>query len=295
MVRPMQSETGEGGGRTAVSAGSGRQVLHLVSDSTGETASAAANAVLSQYEGLEVTRRLHVFVRSEAELEAALQRMARDPGLVVYTLLDDAMAERLREGCARLGLPAVPLLEPFFAEVSRLTGHPRTHRPGRQHLTGQGYFERVAAIDYAMTLDDGATPGRLKRADVILVGVSRTSKTPTCLFLAVRGIKAANVPLVPGRPLPAALEEAVAAGIPAVGLTVSPSRLVQIRGQRLETLGGPKEGDYADPERVREEIAQARLTFDRLGLPVIDVTRRSIEETAASIMAILRTRQEGAA
>ena len=277
-----------------MTAGTRRHILHLVSDSTGETASAAAAAVFSQYDGLEITRRLHVFVRTEAALDAALDQMSREPGLVVYTLLDDAMADRLRRGCARLGLDAVALLDPFFAAVARMTPAPRSYRPGRQHLTGTGYFERVAAIDYAMTLDDGATPDRLRKADVVLVGVSRTSKTPTCLYLAVRGIKAANVPLIPGRPVPAALEDAVRAGIPAVGLTVSPSRLVQIRGQRLETLGGPGNGAYADPDRVRDEIAQARLLFERLDLPVIDVTRRSIEETAASVMALLRSRTEGA-
>ncbi len=134
------------------------------------------------------------------------------------------------------------------------------------------------------------------RADVILLGVSRTSKTPTCLYLAVRGIKAANHPLVPGRPLPPAVEDAVAAGVPTVGLIASPTRLVQVRGQRLEVLGapGPQGADYADPERVREEVAQARLLFDRLGLPVIDVTRRSIEETAATIMSLLRARKGAA-
>ena len=142
-----------------------------------------------------------------------------------------------------------------------------------------------------MAHDDGATSDRLMKADVILVGVSRTSKTPTCLYLAVRGVKAANVPLVPGASLPRGLETAIARGIPTVGLIASPSRLVQVRGQRLEAIGaapGMNSDAYADPERVREEVSQARLLFDRLGLPVIDVTRRSIEETAASILAILR-------
>ncbi|MAS43905.1 hypothetical protein SAMN05444336_103340 [Albimonas donghaensis] len=272
-----------------------RHVLHLLSDSTGETVSAAAGAVISQFDGLELTRRVHVFTRTRRDVDAALQKISDEPGLVVYTLLDESLAARLRDGCEQLGVPMVALLKPFFDAMSEQFGVTRgRRRPGKQHDVNGGYFDRVAAIDYAMAHDDGATPERLRKADVILVGVSRTSKTPTCLYLAVRGIMAANVPLVPGRSMPPALEEAIAAGIPAVGLIASPSRLVQIRGQRLEVIGASphmRGADYADPERVREEVAQARLTFDRLGLPVIDVTRRSIEETAAAIMAVLREKE----
>ncbi|MGM0584177.1 MAG: pyruvate, water dikinase regulatory protein [Pseudomonadota bacterium] len=273
-----------------------RRVLHLISDSTGETVSTAAGAVISQFEGLEVQRRLHVFVRAARDVESALDAIRQEPGLVVYTLLNETLADQLRRGCESLGAPTVALLDPFFDAMAELAGGVRVRRkPGRQHDLDSGYFDRVAAIDYAMAHDDGATPERLRKADVILVGVSRTSKTPTCLYLAVRGVKAANVPLVPGRPVPPALEEAIADGIPAVGLIASPSRLVQIRGQRLEVIGAAPHrsaADYADPERVREEVAQARLVFDRLGLPVIDVTRRSIEETAASILAMIRAREE---
>ena len=276
--------------------GQGRHVLHLLSDSTGETVTAAAGAVISQFEELELTRRVHVFVRTARAVDQVLSAIEAEPGLVAYTLLDEKLAEHLREGCERIGAPAVALLDPFFRAMTDFVGQPRGRkRPGRQHDLDAGYFDRVSAIDYAMAHDDGATSDRLNRADVILVGVSRTSKTPTCLYLAVRGVKAANVPLVPGSPLPRALEEAIARGIPTVGLIASPSRLVQVRGQRLEVIGavpGMQSAAYADPERVREEVSQARLLFDRLGLPVIDVTRRSIEETAASILAILRAREE---
>ncbi|MGR3783282.1 MAG: pyruvate, water dikinase regulatory protein [Albimonas sp.] len=271
---------------------SARHVLHLLSDSTGETVSAAAGAVISQFEGLELTRRIHVFARSRREIDQALDAIAAEPGLVAYTLLDEKLAEHLRAGCARIGVPAVALLDPFFRALTEFVGAQRgKKRPGRQHDVDLSYFDRVSAIDYAMAHDDGATSDRLMKADVILVGVSRTSKTPTCLYLAVRGVKAANVPLVPGASLPKGLETAIARGIPTVGLIASPSRLVQVRGQRLEAIGaapGMNSDAYADPERVREEVSQARLLFDRLGLPVIDVTRRSIEETAASILAILR-------
>jgi hypothetical protein len=267
-----------------------------VSDSTGETVSTAAVAVVSQFEGLDLQRRPHVFVRTERDVHGVLDAVAAEPGLVVYTLLNERLAGRLREGCARIGAPTVALLDPFFQAMLDWTGGARLRqRPGGQHDVDASYFGRVQAIDYAMAHDDGATPGRLRQADVILVGVSRTSKTPTCLYLAVRGVKAANVPLIPGSVPPPALEEAVAAGIPAVGLIASPARLVQVRGQRLEAIGSAPRmqgGDYADPERVREEVAQARLLFDRLDLPVIDVTRRSIEETAAAVLAFMRAREE---
>ena len=267
------------------------QVLHLLSDSTGETAAAAANAVLSQFEEPDVQRRMHVFVRSPADVDAALDDIRSHPGVVVYTILDEKLADRLRGGCQRIGAPAVPLLDPLFQTLSQRLGPARKPRPGRQYETDRAYFERVAAIEYAMAHDDGAVGDRLRRADVILIGVSRTSKTPTCLYLAVRGVKAANVPLVPGSPPPRELEEAVAAGVPVIGLTASPNRLAQIRGQRLETIGGGKAESYADLDTIREEVAQARLLFEKLGAPVIDVTRRSIEETAASIMVELRARR----
>lgn len=273
-----------------------RHVLHLLSDSTGETATAAANAVLSQFEDPQVDLRMHVFVRSEADLDKAVEAIRRRPGPVVYTLLNATMTERLRGALAELDLTAVPLLDPVFKLMQATIGPAKRHKPGKQYQTDTAYFERVAAIDYAMKLDDGATADRLRRADVILLGVSRTSKTPTCLYLAVRGVKAANVPLVPGTALPAALDQAMADGVVVVGLTASPTRLAQIRTQRLEAIGSDKGMDYADISRVKEEVSEALMTFERLGIPVIDVTRRSIEETAASIMAALRdARGEGGA
>lgn len=272
-----------------------RHVLHLLSDSTGETATAAANAVLSQFEDPQIDLRVHVFVRAPAELEKALVAIRKRPGTIVYTLLNPEMVGALRSAAADLGVEAIPLLDPLFEAMKIALGPARRQRPGKQYQTDTAYFQRVAAIDYAMQLDDGATADRLRRADVILLGVSRTSKTPTCLYLAVRGVKAANVPLVPGTPLPQGLAAAMEEGVPVIGLTASPTRLAQIRTQRLEVIGSEKGIDYADIDRVREEVSEALMTFERLGAPVIDVTRRSIEETAASIMAALRDKREGAA
>ncbi len=271
----------------------GAQVLHLISDSTGETASAAVNAVLSQFDNPEAEIRLHVLVRNAADLDAALDEVRSRRGLVVYTLLDPALKIRLADACAAENIPVVALLEPLFSAVDAFLGRQHKAAPGRQYETDRAYFERVAAIDYAISLDDGAdgaSAERLRRADVILIGVSRTSKTPTCIYLACRGVKAANVPLIPGRAAPKALTEAMAAGVPVVALTASPARLAQIRTHRLETIGGPH-ADYADLDQIRAEVSEARLLFQRLKAPVIDVTRRSIEETAAEILAILRARR----
>jgi regulator of PEP synthase PpsR (kinase-PPPase family) len=266
-------------------------VLHLISDSTGETASAAVNAVLSQFDNPNVDIRLHVLVRNAANLDAALAQVVANPGLVIYTLLDPELKSRLAEACARQNVAAIALLEPLFTAIAGILGLAQKSAPGRQYETDRSYFERVAAIDYAISLDDGASGERLRRADVILIGVSRTSKTPTCIYLACRGVKAANVPLLPDRAAPPALLEAISAGVPVVALTASPARLAQIRTNRLETIGGGDHPDYADLDRIRAEVSEARLLFERLKAPVIDVTRRSIEETAAEILAILRNRR----
>ena len=159
-----------------------------------------------------------------------------------------------------------------------------------QHRLNNDYFDRIAALDFAIAYDDGAIGTRLGQADVILTGVSRTSKTPTCIYLAYRGIKAANMPLVPGAEPDPAFFQAMARGVPVIGLTASPSRLSQIRGQRLEAIGSTKTAEYAELDQIRGEVADARLFFEQHGIPVIDVTRRSIEETAAEVLALLRER-----
>jgi regulator of PEP synthase PpsR (kinase-PPPase family) len=265
-------------------------LLHLVSDSTGETVTAAVAAALSQFGDRAVRRRTHVFVTSEAALDAVLEAVAERPGPVIFTLVDVAMRDRLRARCAALGVETVDVLDPLLTVLAQRLGPPDSLKPGRQHGVEVGYFERVKAIDFAIGYDDGARARTYAAADVILAGVSRTSKTPTCIYLACRGIKAANAPIVPHRPLPDGLAEAAAAGVPVIGLTISPSRLAQIRAHRLETLGQPTHADYADLGAIRREVAEARLVLEGLGAPIIDVTRRSIEETAASVMAMLRER-----
>jgi len=265
--------------------------LHLISDSTGETIRALARAALAPFPAEpEVQVHLSVFVRSDRDLDIAISSVRSRPGPVWFTLVDPTMARRLRDACATLGVGATGLLDPLIESLAGLTGQRPSHRPGLQHRMTNDYFNRIAALDFAISHDDGALGERLKRADVVLTGVSRTSKTPTCIYLAYRGVKAANVPLVLGREPPPALFQAMLAGIPVIGLTASPARLAHVRSHRLESLGQQGPAEYADLDRIRAEVAEARLFFQRHRLPVIDVTRRSIEETAAEILAELRAR-----
>jgi regulator of PEP synthase PpsR (kinase-PPPase family) len=264
--------------------------LHLISDSTGETVSAAAAAALARFDARAVARRLHVFARRGQALERIVAAIEAEPGPVFFTIVDPEAARRIAAAAARVGAPAVDVAAPLIEALRPLLPAAGRVLPGGQHDVDRSYFDRIAAIDFAIGHDDGAAAGRYGGADVILAGVSRTSKTPTCIFLACRGVKAANLPLAPGVGPPAEFHEAVAAGVPVIGLTISPTRLAQIRAFRLERIGRGDLAGYADLDAIRAELAEARLFFEALGAPVIDVTRRSIEETAAAVMAEVRAR-----
>ncbi len=270
--------------------------VHLVSDSTGETLNAMAKAVIARLDGVIPIEHIYALVRSDRQLERVLEEIADAPGVVLHTLVDRDLREQLEEGCRRLDMPQIGALDPLVGALSRHLGAALSTRVGAQHALDTEYFNRIGALDYAMAHDDGqGTAEQLEGADVVLVGVSRTSKTPTCIYLAQRGIRAANVPLVPGQEDG---ERLVGLKNPLiVGLTVAPDRLVAIRRNRLEGLNAARASDYVDQEKVRDEIIKARRAFERRGWPVIDVTRRSIEETAAAIINLLserRTRRVGA-
>jgi hypothetical protein len=219
------------------------------------------------------------------------------PGVVIFTLLSPDLRQALYDGCRTLNIPCVAVLDGVVAALSSLLGAETRPAIGRQHALDAGYFSRIDAMNFMLRHDDGQCASELEQADVVLVGVSRTSKTPTSIYLANRGIKVANVPVVPDCPLPAELDGLAAPLV--VGLTISPEPLVQIRMNRLRQLrlqndartGGPVEGDYAELERVRAERVHARRLFARHGWPVIDVTRRSVEETAAAIFQLLQARE----
>jgi len=266
--------------------------LHLVSDATGETVTAVARAALVQFEQAEPIEHLWTLVRTRGQLMRVVERIAEFPGLVMFTMVDHVLRELLIEECRRRQIVSVSVLDPVLAALATYLGAESSERPGGQHTLNAEYFQRIDAMQYCMSHDDGQNIEHLNEADVVLVGVSRTSKTPTCIYLANRGIKSGNVPIVPKLPLPPVLE--CLDGPMVVGLTASPERLVQIRRNRLLSLKADAETDYVDMVAVQEETASARRLFARHGWPVIDVTRRSIEETAAAVMTLLaRRRGEG--
>ena len=265
--------------------------LHLVSDATGETLLTVARAAAAQYVNVSPVEHIHPLVRSRKQLDRILDELDDAPGIVLYTLLDRELADPLEEKCRALGLPFLSILDPVLQLFqSYLGGEKSTHKIGAQHLLNAEYFKRIDALNYTMLHDDGQHTDDLEQADIVLVGVSRTSKTPTSIYLANRGVKTANVPLVPSVPLPPNLETLRQPLV--VGLIASPERIVQIRQNRLLGLKAEQDAEsYVDRKSVADEVAFSRKLCGRHNWPIIDVTRRSIEETAAAIMALLTERR----
>ena len=267
-----------------------RMHLHLVSDSTGETLEMIAKAALAQFDNPDVVRHFWPMVRSRQHLDRIVPSLAASPGLVLFTLVNPETRARLEEHCRQLGLPAVPVLDAVTAALEVQLGEEAHGKPGRQHLMDDAYFRRVEAIHYTIAHDDGVGWEDWEEADILLAGVSRSSKTPTSIYLANRGYKVANIPLVMESPPPPALFGLRRPLV--VGLTTAPERLVQVRRNRLLSLNEGTETSYVDSEKVREEVQFARRMFADNGWPVIDVTRRSIEETAAAVMRIMQERTD---
>lgn len=256
--------------------------LHLVSDSTGETLEMIAKAALAQFDDADIRRHFWPMVRSRQHLDRIFGELAAHPGLVLFTLVNPETRARLEEHCRQAGLPAVAALDAVNDALEAQLGQEAQGRPGRQHTMDEAYFARVEAIQFTIAHDDGVGWENWEQADIVLAGVSRSSKTPTSIYLANRGYKVANIPLVVESPPPAALFSLRRPLV--VGLTTAPERLVQIRRNRLLSLNESAETSYADSDRVNDELRFARRMFADNGWPVIDVTRRSIEETAAAII-----------
>ncbi len=256
--------------------------LHLVSDSTGETLIAASRAVAAQFQDVSSIEHVYPLVRSRAQIDRAVAEIEAAPGVVLLTLVDQELSKRLEDACREIGSPCLSVLQPILNLFGSYLGATSTPRPGAQHMLNAEYFKRIDALNFTMLHDDGQQPERMEEADVLLLGVSRTSKTPTSIYLANRGIKTANIPMVPNIPLPPGIQTLKNPLI--VGLIASPERIVQIRQNRLLSLNASDETAYVDRMSVAEEIAHSRRLFVQNGWPVIDVTRRSIEETAAAII-----------
>ena len=261
--------------------------LHLVSDSTGETLHGVARACVAQFEGVDAREKFWNLVRNETHLERVMRGIEEQPGPVLFTIVNRDLRRQLKDFCRDMKVPCVPVLEPTMRELSSYLDVRSRALPGLQHQMNEEYFDRIEAVDFTLQHDDGRDLDNLEEADVILLGVSRTSKTPTCIYLANRGIKAANIPIVPGVDIPdSALTHT---GPLYIGLTESPDRLEAVRKNRLETelSNGLKDNKYLEKDSIVEEVRAARRLFSSHGWPVIDVTKRSVEETSAEILTLL--------
>ena len=260
--------------------------LHLISDSTGETLIAAARAVSSQYQSNQAIEHIHPLVRNQKKLENAIEAIRKQPGIVLYTISDFEIGEFLETKCKEIGVPIVSVLEPIFQSFHSYLGKPTRRIVGAQHALDSEYFNRIDALNFTMLHDDGVIPENVEDADVILLGISRTSKTPTSIYLANRGIKTANIPLVPGMELP---EKVINAKRPLiVTLIASTDRIQQVRQNRLLELNASvHSASYADRASIAEELVNARKLSAKYDWPLVDVSRKSIEEASARIMALL--------
>ena len=256
--------------------------LHLVSDSTGETVGLVTRACLVQFNDIKVEEHLWTMVRSEDEVAETMAGINENPGFVLYTIVDDNIRNTLEDACRKLQIPCIAILDPVVAALAVHFDAEIHAQPGRQHVMDAEYFERIEAMHFVLSHDDGQLTKDLDAADVVLLGVSRTSKTPTSIYLANRGIKTANIPIVPGCALPDELFGA--SGPLIIGLTKDPKQLVEIRRQRLRQLDQDEGTDYVDLETVSKEINDARRLFTKHNWPVINVSYKSIEETAATVI-----------
>jgi regulator of PEP synthase PpsR (kinase-PPPase family) len=266
--------------------------IHLISDATGDTLSALARAAVAQFDETHVMYHRWSLIRSRLQLHRVLEGVQAEPGPVLCSLVDDGLRAELDSGCARMGVTLLHVLDPVMAVLSTAFGAPAKHKPGRQYVLDADYFKRIDAMHYVISHDDGQVQRGMAEADVVLVGVSRSSKTPTCFYLANRGIKAANIPLVPGIEPPELLNDPPC---PVIGLTIDPKSLIDIRRHRLKLIGTGAQpgfiqndnGNYVDFEAVEKELLWAKRLCAQRGWPTIDVTRRSIEETSATVLKLM--------
>ncbi len=263
--------------------------LHLVSDATGDTLNAVARASLAQFEGATVIHHRWSLIRTRFQLHRVVEGIEAEPGPVLSTLLDQGLRMELENACTRYGVQVVHVLDPTMHMLQEALGAKAQAKPGRQYVLDADYFRRIDAMHFVLAHDDGQALAGIGEADVVLVGVSRSSKTPSSFYLANRGVKAANVPLVPNLPVPEGLDQV---GVPVIGLTIEVDALIEIRRHRLRLIGGaPVRQDaveYVDREAVKAELLWARRICNQKGWPVVDVTRRSIEETAATVLQLMQ-------
>jgi regulator of PEP synthase PpsR (kinase-PPPase family) len=264
--------------------------LHLISDSTGETLTTIAKAAAVQYAQVRPIEHVHPMIRTRKQLDRVLKELEQAPGIVLYTVVNTELTAEIDRFCRALKVPSLAVLQPIMNVLEAYLGAPQTPIVAGQHVVDSDYFKRIDALNFTMAHDDGRLPEDLNQADIIICGISRTSKTPTSIYLAQRGYKTANVPLVPGVEPPEVLSKPHTAFV--VGLVASPERIAEIRRNRVQMMSGRNIEGYVDRAQIAAEIAQSRRLFARNGWPVIDVTRRSIEETAATIIKLVHDRDQ---
>ena len=262
--------------------------MHLVSDSTGETLTTIAKAASVQYGQVRPIEHVHPLVRSARQMDRVIQEITSAPGIVLYTIVNRELTVRLEKCCRDLSIPCLYVLEPIMKVFESYLGAPQTPIVAGQHVLDADYFRRIDALNFSMAHDDGQLPNDLNQADIIILGISRTSKTPTSIYLAQRGYKTSNVPIVPEIALPPALSEPHSAFV--VCLVASPERIAEIRRNRVRLMSDRNLDDYVDREQIAQEVTHSRRLCARHGWPVIDVTRRSVEETAATIVKLFHGR-----
>lgn len=265
--------------------------LHLISDSTGETLTTIAKAAAVQYAEVRPIEHVHPLIRNQKQLDRVLQEISSAPGIVLYTIVNRDLTAELERRCRELKVPCLHVLEPIMKVFESYLGAPQTPIVAGQHVLDADYFQRIDALNFSMVHDDGQLPADLNTADIIILGISRTSKTPTSIYLAQRGYKTANLPLVPGIALPEALTAPHAAFV--VGLVASAERISEIRRNRVRYLADRNLDEYVDRDHIVQEIAYSRRLCAKHGWPIIDVSRRSIEETAAQILRLYHDRETG--
>lgn len=265
--------------------------FHLVSDSTAETVSSVSRAAMAQFEGVEIEEHTWPLVRTKGQVDKVLEGIRKNHGFVMYTMSDKSLRSYLKSSCKTMGIPCISVLSEVIAELSEFLEIKTTvSKPGYRNELDEDYFSRVEAINFSLTHDDGQSVWDLEDSDVVLIGASRTSKSPTSMYLAYRGLRAANVPYVSGVPLPEIVFNLKKPLI--VGLTISPDVLIQIRKNRLLSLNENDSTSYTDVDQVKDELVEVRRLFSKHKWPVIDVTRRSVEETAATIIQFYEKRKE---
>lgn len=258
--------------------------LHLISDATGETLVSVGRAVSAQYKNYQIIENLYILIRNNNQLIKIFKQIEKKSGIVLYTTIKKEISEKINSFCQEKNIPCVAVLEPILHVFQKYLGEPTQRRASAQHDLNAAYYKRIDALDYTLNHDDGQMLEGVSKADVILIGISRTSKTPTSLYLANRGIKTANIPLVQNIPIPQELLMARKNQL-VVGLVASPEHISQIRKTREKGLGIKLES-YTNKEDILNEIKYAKELCMKQGWPIIDVTQRSIEETAAEILSL---------